>query len=42
MNIYTKQELVKMGLEKITEKELEAWKYYKQIQAVMEYLKLEE
>ena len=42
MNLYTKNELVKMDLEEVKEKEIEAWKYYKKIQAVMEYLKLED
>ena len=41
MNIYTKTELLAMSNKEIVEKEMEAWNYYRKIQAVMNFKKLD-
>tara|TARA_R100001082_G_C4302574_1_gene133091 strand:+ start:68 stop:196 length:129 start_codon:yes stop_codon:yes gene_type:complete len=42
MDIKTKTELLAMSNEEIKEKEMEAWNYYRKIQAVMNFKKLED
>ena len=42
MNIYTKQQLLEMSTSELDKVRKEAWKYYKKIQAVEEFQKLED